>query len=230
MVQHICVHQPPCSSLSESSEWLATMGMREGKGSTEPSEDLFHATHRQHSQGWDVLWSQPHPVLWRIWFSFCFTADSLTEPGHGSRVEVHEGTWELSYLRWCSCLQSDWKGSWLWGVSHEHDFPAFSYKRWLPYKNQRESNSNELIIESLKLRKITKIIQSNHQSIPTMPTSTFSLNTSRDSDSTTPLGSLCQCLTTLSEKQFLLIFNVNLLWHNLRPIPLFLWLGARDWT
>ena len=28
------------------------------------------------------------------------------------------------------------------------------------------------------------------------------LNTSRDSDSTTSLGSLCQCLTTLSEKKF----------------------------
>ena len=33
-------------------------------------------------------------------------------------------------------------------------------------------------------------------------TSTCFLNTSRDGDSTTPLGSLCLCLTTVSEKNF----------------------------
>jgi len=36
------------------------------------------------------------------------------------------------------------------------------------------------------------------------------LNTSRDSDSTTSLGSLFQCLTTLSIKKFFQISNLNL--------------------
>ena len=39
------------------------------------------------------------------------------------------------------------------------------------------------------------------------------LNTSRVSDSTASLGSLFQCLTTLSEKKHFLTFNLNLLWH-----------------
>jgi len=36
------------------------------------------------------------------------------------------------------------------------------------------------------------------------------LDTSRDGDSTTALGSLIQCLTTLSGKKFFQISNVNL--------------------
>jgi len=51
-------------------------------------------------------------------------------------------------------------------------------------------------------------------------TSKHFLNISRDSDSTTPLGSLFQCLTTLSEKNLFLITDLNLPWHNLRPFPL----------
>ena len=51
-------------------------------------------------------------------------------------------------------------------------------------------------------------------------TSTCFLNTSRDGDSTTSLGSLCQCLTTLSEKNFFLISNLNLPWHYVKPLPL----------
>ncbi|KAK4810503.1 hypothetical protein QYF61_004283 [Mycteria americana] len=43
-----------------------------------------------------------------------------------------------------------------------------------------------------------------------------------DGDSTTSLGSLFQCLTTLSVKKFFLISNLNLPWHNLRPFPLIL--------
>ncbi|KAK4824091.1 hypothetical protein QYF61_010602 [Mycteria americana] len=43
-----------------------------------------------------------------------------------------------------------------------------------------------------------------------------------DGDSTTSLGSLFQCLTTLSVKKFFLISNLNLPWHNLRPFPLVL--------
>jgi len=46
------------------------------------------------------------------------------------------------------------------------------------------------------------------------------LNASRDGYSTTSLGSLFQCLTTLSVKKCFLISNLNLPWHNLRPFPL----------
>ena len=48
------------------------------------------------------------------------------------------------------------------------------------------------------------------------------LNTSRDGDSTTFLDSLFQCLTILSVMKFFLIPNLNLPWHNLRPLPLIL--------
>ncbi|KAK4814524.1 hypothetical protein QYF61_021625 [Mycteria americana] len=51
-------------------------------------------------------------------------------------------------------------------------------------------------------------------------TSTRFLNSSRDGDSTTSLGSLFQCLMTLSVKKFFLISNLNLSWSNLRPFPL----------
>ncbi|KAK4824318.1 LOW QUALITY PROTEIN: hypothetical protein QYF61_013593 [Mycteria americana] len=44
----------------------------------------------------------------------------------------------------------------------------------------------------------------------------------RGGDSTTSLGSLFQCLTTLSVKKFFLIPNLSLPWCNLRPFPLIL--------
>ena len=53
-------------------------------------------------------------------------------------------------------------------------------------------------------------------------TSTHFLNASKDSDSTTSKDSLFQYLTTLSEKKFFLISNLNLPWHNLKPFPLVL--------
>ena len=53
-------------------------------------------------------------------------------------------------------------------------------------------------------------------------TSRWFLNTFRDGDSTTYLGSLFQCLTTLSVKKFFLISNLNLPWLNLRPFHLVL--------
>jgi len=61
-------------------------------------------------------------------------------------------------------------------------------------------------------------------------TSPHFLNTSRDCDSTTSLGSLFQCLTTLCEKKFLVISNLNLGWCNLSLLPLVLLLlpGRRD--
>ncbi|KAK4826637.1 hypothetical protein QYF61_010565, partial [Mycteria americana] len=52
--------------------------------------------------------------------------------------------------------------------------------------------------------------------------STRPLNTSRDGDSTTALGSLVQCLITLSVKKNFLISSLNLPWRNLRPFPLVL--------
>ncbi|KAK4820559.1 LOW QUALITY PROTEIN: hypothetical protein QYF61_000709 [Mycteria americana] len=45
---------------------------------------------------------------------------------------------------------------------------------------------------------------------------------SRDGDSTTSLGSLFQCLITLSVKKNFLISSLNLPWRNLRPFPLVL--------
>ena len=55
---------------------------------------------------------------------------------------------------------------------------------------------NHRIIESSGLEKTSKVISSNHQPIPTMPTSSTSLhflNTSGDSDSSTSLSRLCHC-------------------------------------
>jgi len=76
------------------------------------------------------------------------------------------------------------------------------------------------------LEKTSKIIQSSCQPIHTMPTDSVPhgrfLNTSRDGDLTASLGSLCQCITTLSEVNFFLISNLNLPWHNLRTFSLVL--------
>jgi len=47
--------------------------------------------------------------------------------------------------------------------------------------------------------------------------STRFLNTSRNSDSITFLGSPFQCLITLLLKKFVLISNLNLPWYNLKP-------------
>ena len=58
--------------------------------------------------------------------------------------------------------------------------------------------------------------------MPLSATSTCLLNTSRDGDSTTSLGSLFQCWTTLSVKKFFLISSLNLPWCNLRPFALVL--------
>ena len=48
------------------------------------------------------------------------------------------------------------------------------------------------------------------------------MNTSRDGDFSTPLGSLCHCLSTLAEKKWFLTQNLNLPWCNLKPLPLIL--------
>ena len=54
-----------------------------------------------------------------------------------------------------------------------------------------------------------------------LATYTLFLNTSRDGDPTTSLGSLCQYITALLDK-FSLIPNLTLPWCNLRPSPLVL--------
>ncbi|KAK4825477.1 LOW QUALITY PROTEIN: hypothetical protein QYF61_027632 [Mycteria americana] len=59
-------------------------------------------------------------------------------------------------------------------------------------------------------------------------TPTHPLNTCMDGDSTTSLGSLFQCLTTLSVKKFSLISNLNLPQRNLKPFPLVLWLLGEE--
>jgi len=80
------------------------------------------------------------------------------------------------------------------------------------------------------LENTSEIIKSNSQLNTTMPAKSRPqvprlhsfFNTSRDGDSSTALGSLVQCLTALSVKKFFLISNLNLPWHNLRPLPLVL--------
>jgi len=57
----------------------------------------------------------------------------------------------------------------------------------------------------------------DHQTMSLRSTSTHFLNTSRHGDSSTSLGSLLQSLTT-PEKTFFLKSNLNLPWHNLRPL------------
>lgn len=54
-------------------------------------------------------------------------------------------------------------------------------------------------------------------------TSTQLLNSFRDDDSTTVLF---QCLITLSGKEFSFLSNLNIVWHNLRLLPLFLQEGS----
>jgi len=76
------------------------------------------------------------------------------------------------------------------------------------------------------LEKTLKIVKSNHQPITTMPCLHIFFNTSRDGESITSLGSLFQCFTTLSVKKFFLISNLNLPWHNLRPLLLVLLLAT----
>ena len=86
-------------------------------------------------------------------------------------------------------------------------------------------------VESLRLEKTTKIIQFNCQVITTVLTepcpSVPHLSSSWKApgmvgDSTTSLDGLFQHTTTLSEKNFFLISNLNLSWCNLRPLLLVL--------
>ena len=86
------------------------------------------------------------------------------------------------------------------------------------------------ITKSARLEKNTEIIKSSCQPITTTSANhvpkyyicPLSLNALNDVDSTISLSSLFQCTTTLSEKTFFPISNLNLLWHNLSSLPLVL--------
>jgi len=101
----------------------------------------------------------------------------------------------------------------------------FSGKSFSPYRELGQHR----IIESLKLEKTAKIPKFNPSPSSLCPlttslsaTSPCYWNTSRDSDTTTSLGSLCHCSTTPSKKRFFLIFIMNFHWHKLRPTPFIL--------
>ena len=66
----------------------------------------------------------------------------------------------------------------------------------------------------------------NHQTRLPRATSSLALNASRDGASTTSLGNLFQCVTTLCVKNFLLISNLNLPCLSLKPFPLVLSLST----
>jgi len=64
-------------------------------------------------------------------------------------------------------------------------------------------------------------------------TSTLLLNTSRDGGSTTALGSVLHCLTTLSMNNFFLMSSLNFSWCNFNDIsshPIFFYLGIKTNT
>ena len=91
------------------------------------------------------------------------------------------------------------------------------------------------IIDSPRLEKTSKIIQSNctpitsisHYAMSLTTTTKCFLNTSNVDDSTTSLGNLFQHLTTLSENYFLTSY-VNLSRYSLRTFPLVLLLATWD--
>ncbi|KAK4828859.1 hypothetical protein QYF61_000987 [Mycteria americana] len=106
----------------------------------------------------------------------------------------------------------------------------------LPRHREGNRKQNHRITESYRLEKTFKIIESNHKPNTaknhhyTMSLSTSSkrpLNTSRDGDSTTSLGSLFQCLITLSVKKNFLISSLNLPWRNLRRNVGMTWRNVR---
>jgi len=106
------------------------------------------------------------------------------------------------------------------------DIPACSVAFKVP-SNPVILSSCVKVIELLRLEKISRITQSNPKPSPSCPltmtlsaTSAQLLTPSRGGESTTSLCSLCQCLTTPSEKNFFLITNLNLPWCNSRPLPL----------
>ena len=66
----------------------------------------------------------------------------------------------------------------------------------------------------------------NHQTKLPRATSSLAFYASRDGASTTSLGNLFQCVTTIFVKNFLLISNQNLPCPSLKPFPLVLLLST----
>ena len=66
----------------------------------------------------------------------------------------------------------------------------------------------------------------SHQTRLLTAPSSLALNTSWEETSTTLLGNLFQCLTTLTVKNFFLISSLNLPASSLKPFPLILLLPA----
>lgn len=92
-----------------------------------------------------------------------------------------------------------------------------------------------LRLAGVKSRSENKVTESSHLPNTTVftpkPTSHIHLlNTSRDGNSTPILGSLFQCLPTLSMRTFILISNLNLPCYSLRPFPLVLSWSAENFT
>ena len=115
-----------------------------------------------------------------------------------------------------------------WELVHLRLFILLAFRKtmnhWLLMSQVYHGGSIRRVIESLRLKKGTKISSPMANPSPLCPlttslsdTFTHFLNTSWDCDFTTSLGSLCHCLTALPENNFFLIFNLNLPWHNLRP-------------
>lgn len=86
-----------------------------------------------------------------------------------------------------------------------------------------------LFTETPRLEETCKISYFIHQPSTTIITTKSYLHpvphpdkfdTSRDSDATTSVGNLFQHQITLSVNFFFLIYNQDLLWWNLRPLPL----------
>jgi len=78
------------------------------------------------------------------------------------------------------------------------------------------------ITESYGLEKITKIIKSSHQPIPTKPCPSVPHLQRTPPGMVTPPPLQAACATALSEKKFFVISNLSLPWHNLWTFPLVL--------
>ncbi|KAK4825008.1 hypothetical protein QYF61_022954 [Mycteria americana] len=148
------------------------------------------------------------PLLWRgvlhgLQVDICSTANL-----HGLQVDIYS-TANLHGLQVDICSTANLHGLQASGLSlcSLTGHPAIIDASSKPLCNP--VSQNHRITESYRLEKTFKIIESNHKPNTaknhhyTMSLSTSSkrpLNTSRDGDSTTSLGSLFQCLITLSSK------------------------------
>lgn len=100
--------------------------------------------------------------------------------------------------------------------------------------NQKWIDSTQSITKSLRLKKASKVIESNLWPIITLLTKPQywvprSLNICRDSDSTMSLGSPFQNLKTLFTMKFFLIYNLNFLWRLCLEFATFLKMSCNSW-